>query len=1050
MEKEPIEAQSSHSPTESHFGDVMVVGAGISGIQAALDLAETGFKVYLVDKSPAIGGHMAQLDKTFPTNDCSMCIESPKFIECSRHPNIEVLTYTDVERVKGEAGNFKVTLIKKPRYIKEDKCTGCTTCVEFCPVQVPDPYNQDLSLNKAIHIYFSQAVPLVTYIDPETCLYLQGEKCTICRGVCKNKAIDLHQEEETVEVDVGAIILAPGYEIFDPGLKGDYGYGKFANVVTSLDFERLLCATGPYEGEIRRPSDGKHPHKIAWIQCVGSRRVTPGDNTYCSAVCCTYTQKQVILAKDHDAEIEATIFHNDIRSFGKDFERFYQRAENLPDVRFIRSYVSVGREIPETKNVTIRYSTTEDGVKEEEFDLVVLSVGLNPPAEVKEMAGKYGIELNSYGFCKTNPLNPIETSRPGIFVSGAFQGPIDIPESVMTASGADALCSQFLAYRRGLLDKEREYPAERDVSGQKPRVGVFVCHCGANIGRVVDVPSVVEYVSTLDNVVHAQESIFACSTDNARQIADTIREKGLNRVVVAACTPRTHEPLFRDTCREGGINPYFFEMANIREHCSWVHSKEKADATKKAKEIVRMSVARTALLEPLQEFELPVDKRALVVGGGLAGMTSALSLAEQGFHVYLVEKDAVLGGMARRIHYTLEGLDVQAYLRDVIGKVYRNPKIHVLTDATITEASGYVGNFITKVESGGSVKEIHHGITIIATGAEEYKPTEYLYGKDDRVLTLLELEERISEKDEKVINSQGLVMIQCVGCRQEDRNYCSRVCCSQAIKNALKLKEMNPEMDITILYRDMRTYGFKEDYYREAAEKDVKFVPYEPDDKPVIEAAEEEGKPVLRITATDPILGKRLALDADLVALAAAVIPSATRHEISKLFKVALNPDGFFQEAHVKLRPVDFAADGVFLCGTAHYPKHITETISQAFGAAGRAATILTKDSVVASGAVCEVNESDCVSCGACISVCNYGAIEFVDTPNGKKARVNPILCKGDGLCNSRCPAGAIRLKHFTDDEVFCQIDAALPALEPDQVEIPLMDQARVASQGER
>jgi heterodisulfide reductase subunit A len=1050
VEKEPVEGQSIHSPADSNYGDVMVVGGGISGIQAALDLADTGFKVYLVEKSPAIGGKMAQLDKTFPTNDCSMCIESPKFIECSRHPNIEILTYTEVERVEGEAGNFKVTLIKKPRYIKEDKCTGCTTCVEYCPVRVPDPYNQDLSLNKAIHIYFSQAVPLVTYIDPETCLYLQGEKCTICRGVCKNKAIDLHQEAEKKEVDVGAIILAPGYEIFDPRLKGDYGYGKFENVVTSLDFERLLCATGPYEGEIRRPSDRKHPHKIAWIQCVGSRRVTPGDNSYCSAVCCTYTQKQVILAKDHDAEIEATIFHNDIRSFGKDFERFYQRAENLPGVRFIRSYVSIGKEIPESKNVTIRYVTAEDGVKEEEFELVVLSVGLNPPADVKVLADKYGIELNAYGFCKTNPLNPIETSRQGIFVSGAFQGPIDIPESVMTASGADALCSQFLAYRRGRLDREREYPPERDVSGQEPRVGVFVCHCGANIGRVVDVPSVVEYASTLENVVHAQESIFACSTDNARQIADTIREKGLNRVVVAACTPRTHEPLFRDTCREGGINPYFFEMANIREHCSWVHSKEKDDATQKAKGIVRMSVARTAFLEPLQEFELPVDKRGLVVGGGLAGMTSALSLAEQGFEVYLVEKDTALGGMARRIHYTLEGLDVQAYLRDVIRKVYRNPSIHILTDAVITEASGYVGNFITKVTSGGMVKEIRHGITIIATGAEEYKPTEYLYGKDDRVLTQLELEEQIAKGEERVMNSQSLVMVQCVGCRQADRNYCSRVCCSQAIKTALKLKEIKPEMDITILYRDMRTYGFKEDYYREAAEKDVKFIRYEPDDKPEIEAVEEEGKPVLRITVTDPILGKRLALDTDLVALAAAVIPSATSHEISKLFKVALNPDGFFQEAHVKLRPVDFAADGVFLCGTAHYPKHITETVSQAFGAAGRAATILTRDSVVASGAVCEVNESDCVSCGACISVCNYGAIEFVDTPKGKKARVNPILCKGDGLCNSRCPAGAIRLKHFTDEEVFCQIDAALSALESDQAEIPRMDQARIANQGER
>jgi heterodisulfide reductase subunit A len=813
-------------------------------------------------------------------------------------------------------------------------------------------------------------------------------------------------------------------------------------VVTSLEFERLLSATGPHEGELKRPSDGKHPHKIAWIHCVGSRQVKPGGNSYCSSVCCTYTQKQVILAKDHNAGIQATIFHNDIRAYGKDFERFYQRAANLPGVRFIRSYVSIGKEIPGSKNVTIRYSTTGDGVKEEEFDLVVLSIGLTPPADARALAAKFGIELNTHGFCQTNPLNPIATSRRGIFVSGAFQGPTDIPESVVTASGADALCSQLLAYRRGKLDRDRIYPPEKDVTAEEPKVGVFVCRCGANIGRVVDVPSVVQYACSLKNVVHAEESTFACAADTAMKISETIRDKGLNRVVIAACTPRTHEPLFRDTLREAGINPYYFDMANIREHCSWVHSNEKEDATQKAKDIVRMSAARASRLDALQEFELPVDKRALVVGGGLAGMTSALSLAEQGFEVYLLEKEADLGGMARRIHYTLEGMDVQAYLSDLIGKVYRHPSIHVYTSCTITEASGYVGNFTTKVTSEGRVQEIRHGITIIATGAEEYKPTEYLYGQDDRVLTQLELEERIAKGEERVIDSQGMVMIQCVGCRQEDRNYCSRVCCDQAIKNALKLKETNPRMNIHIIFRDMRTYGFKEDYYREAASKEVGFIRYEPDDKPQVEAVEEDGKPMLRVTATDPILGQKLVIDADSVVLAAAVIPAVTSHEVSKLFKIPFNPDGFFQEAHVKLRPVDSAADGVFLCGTAHYPKHLSETISQAYGAAGRAATILTKDSVVASGAICEVNESACVSCGGCISVCTYDAIDFRETPTGKKAVVNPILCKGDGICSSRCPTGAIFLKHFTNDEIFAQIDAAFPIPE----DTPLMDTAEMTA----
>ena len=1004
----------------------MVVGGGISGIQASLDMASAGFKVYLVDKAPAIGGHMSQLDKTFPTNDCSMCIESPKFIECKRHPNIEIMTYTEVDNVEGEAGNFTVTLIKKPTYVDESKCTGCSSCVEYCPAKYPDKFNQEISDNKAIHIYFSQAIPLVAYID-ESCRYLKEKTCTICQGVCKNDAINFDQSAQKVEVNVGTILLSPGYEPYDPKLREEYRYGEFENVVTSMDFERLLSSTGPYVGEILRASDQKHPHKIAWIQCVGSRQVLPGGNSYCSAVCCTYAQKQVILTKDHDAEAECTIFHNDIRSYGKDFERFYQRTEKLPGVRFVRSYVSIVQENPVTKNVSIRYSTTDDGVKEEEFDMVVLSVGLNPPANVQGLAKKFGIELNSHDFCQVNPFNPMETTRPGIFVSGAFQGPTDIPESVFGASGAGSQAGELLDYRRGQLAQERIYPPEKDVAAEEPRVGVIVCHCGANIGRVVDVPSVVEYALTLPNVVYAQEQLFACSTNSAQEITDITREKGLNRVVVAACTPRTHEPLFRDTLREAGINQYYYEMANIREHCAWVHSKQKEDATQKAKEIIRMSIARVRHLKPLQEFDLPVNRTALVVGGGLAGMTSALSIANQGHEVHLVEKDSDLGGMARRIHTTLEGLDVQAYLGDVIRKVYQHPLIRVYHNAAIIEATGYVGNFVTRVKSEGRVTEIKHGAAVIATGAQIIQTTEYLYGEDDRVMTHLELEEQIAQGNDTLLNSESLVMIQCVGCRNEDRNYCSRICCSQSIKNALKLKEFNPGMDIYVLFRDMRTYGFKEDYYRVAASKDIRFIRYVPGDKPQVEAVKEGGKSVLRVTVTDPVLGMKLEIDADAIALAAAVIPAAGSQEISQLFKVSLSPDGFFQEAHVKLRPVDFTAEGVFLCGIAHYPKFISETISQAYGAAGRALTILSNDTVVASGSVSEVNENDCLSCGACIDACKYGAIEFHETPRGRKAVVNPVLCKGDGLCTTKCPTRAISLKHYTHEQVLHQIAAAFP-----------------------
>lgn len=928
-----------------------------------------------------------------------------------------------MDGVSGEVGDFKVRLLRKARYVREDKCTGCTTCVEYCPVMVPDPFNQEIGKNKAIHIYFSQAIPLITYID-QNCLYLKEKKCGICQGVCENDAIDFNQKDEIDEISVGAVILAPGFEPYDPRIVSDYRYGIFQNVVTSMDYERLLSSTGPYEGEIRRPSDQKHPHRIAWVQCVGSRRVTPGNNSYCSSVCCTYTQKQVILTKDHDAHAECTVFHNDIRSYGKDFERFYQRAEGLAGVRFIRSYVTITREDPVTKNVYIRYATPDEGTKEEEFDLVVLSVGLNPPKFSKELAQKFGIELEEHGFSKTEPFNLIKTTRPGIFVSGTFQGPTDIPESVFTASGAVSQAGELLKHRKGKLATARVYPEEKDLTKEEPKVGVFVCHCGANIGRVVNVPEVVEYASKLPYVVHSQEQLFSCSTDSAKQITDVIKEKGLNRVIVAACTPRTHEPTFRDSLREAGINQYFFEFANIREHCSWVHSMEKEEATKKAKDLVRMSWARALRLEPLGEYELSVDKRALIVGGGVAGMTTALSLARQGHEVYLLEKEPELGGMAKRLYYTIEGLDVQSYLADLKAKVYGHPLVHVITSAKILKATGYVGNFVTTVESEGRTYEIKHGATILATGAVEYKPKEYLYGQDPRIVTNLELEERIAKGDESLKDLNTVVFIQCVGSRNEERNYCSRICCSESIKNALKLKEIKPELDIYVLFRDIRTYGFKEDYYRLASEKGVMFIRYEPEDPPKVELTEEG---ILRVTAQDQILGQALEINADLVSLAAAVIAPEDVEDIALKFNATVGLDNFYKEAHVKLRPVDFGTDGVFVCGSAHYPKHIQEVINQAYGAAGRAMTLLSRDTVTASGAVALVDPNACVSCGACITACAYGAISFEQTPKGKKAKVNPVLCKGDGICTTKCPTGAIQLQHYKDEQLIAQLDAATP-----------------------
>ncbi len=877
-------------------------------------------------------------------------------------------------------------------------------------------------MNKAVHVYFSQAIPLVSYID-DSCLYLKEEKCDICRGVCQAGAIDFRQTVNKTDINVAAIILSSGITPFDPSAREEYGYTKYQNVVTSMDYERLLSSTGPYEGEVKRTSDKEHPKKIAWIQCVGSRRVTEGDNSYCSGVCCTYTQKQVILTKHHYDDAECTIFHNDIRSFGKDFERFFQRAEALSGVEFIRSYASIEKEITDNKNVVVRYATADNGVKREEFDMVVLSVGLNPPKAYKEISEKFGIELNSHGFAKSESSNPIKTNRPGVFVSGAFQGPTDIPESVFTASGASAQIGELLNYRRGKLAKERIYPEERDVSKEEPKIGVFVCHCGANISSVVNVPSTVEYALTLPNVVYATEQIFSCATNSAKDITELALEKGFNRVVIAACSPRTLEPLFHDTLKEAGLNQYYLDMANIREHCSWVHAKQKDEATQKAHDTVRMSVARAAKLEPLQEFDLSVNKAALVVGGGIGGMTTALSIAKQGHEVHLVEKNKDLGGMARRLHTTLEGLDVQTYLDNLIRQVYQNPQIHIFHKTVIKKVDGYLGNFTTTIETEGQIKEIKHGASVLAIGAEEYKPIEYLYGQNENVFTHMELGEEIAKSNEAVHNAETLVMIQCVGSRNEERNYCSRVCCGHAVKNALKLKKLNPEMRIYVLFRDVRTYGFREDSYREAMELGVQFIRYTPEDAPKVEEVKEGGKDVIRVTVADSILGQRLELDADILSLAAAVIPAESTNEMASKFKAALSPDHYFKEAHVKLKPVEFATDGVFLCGTAHYPKHIPETINQAYGAAGRALTLLAKETVTTAGTVAKINYKTCVGCQTCLPLCPYDAISY----NSEKqvCFVNQILCKGCGNCASACPCHCANLLGYIPEQILAQVGAA-------------------------
>ena len=1483
-------------------GAVMVVGAGIGGCQAALDLADSGFKVYLIERNPSIGGTMAQLDKTFPTNDCSMCILAPKLVGVGRHPNIELITNADIINLEGKPGNFNATINKRARFIFEDKCTGCVECIQQCPVNVPDEFNEKLNDRKAIYLQFPQAVPLkvliekrgippcknacpahvnaqgyvalisnrnyleavnlirercplpsvigricphpcetacnreeleeainicglkrfvadyvrdnieekiefledkkeervaiigsgpsgltvayhlarrgysvtifekeqviggmlrlgipdyrlppeilnadiehikrygveiktntpigppgltirdllkdykavyigvglpnnrslniegedlenvipaiaflkscnlgkevtvgkrvlvigggdvafdagrtalrkgaeevhlimlesediipahpweveeakeegitihmsrgpkrfigedgkvigvetlfcssvfdedgqfnpvlspgteeliegdmvivaigqtsdLTFLDNEIKVdrgikidknnfqtsmhgvfaggeivtgpgsaidaiatgnkaaivierYLKGEdilkvtetipdyneddvvtiddiddverfhlqprknnilisprkrkkdfkeftmgmdentaleeakrclncgicsECLECVRACLADAINHEQTDETVSINIGSVILSPGFDEYIPEIGNLYGYGKYPNVITSIEFERILSASGPFTGEIIRPSDNKVPKKILWLNCIGSRN-TKIKHGYCSAVCCMYTIKEAVITKEHNPDIDCHINFIDMRTVGKGFEEYYLRAQEL-GIKFVRGRTALINEDSITKNLIVSYENTLTGeVGEEIFDMVILSVGLQPSIHAIELSKRLGINLNKYDFCSTNLFTPLETNKPGVFVCGAFSGPKDIPETVAEASGAAGKASTMLSDARNTLTTIKEYPPELLVEDQEPRIGVFICNCGINIGGVVNVPEVVEFAKTLPNVAYTEENLYTCSQDTQDKIKQKIDEHKLNRIVVASCTPRTHEPLFQNTIREAGLNPYLFELANIREHCSWVHMSEHEKATEKAKDLVAMYVSKAKLLEPIYETSVDVTHSGLVIGGGIAGMNAALELANQGYEVYLIEKEGELGGLVRNIHYVLEGGDPQEYLKNLINQIKSHEKVKTFTSANIEDVQGFVGNFLITVNQNGEKKQLETGVIIVATGGTEYKPKEYLYGNDKRILTQLELEQKIIENE---VNAETIVMIQCVGSRNEERPNCHRICCSLAIKNALKLKEKNPKINICILYRDIRTYGFKEDYYREAREKGIIFIRFDKDFEPNVDSIDND----LMVTVNDSLLNEQIVLKPDLIVLSAAFLPAENK-ELSQMLKVPLEQNGFFLEAHVKLRPLDFATDGIFLCGAAQWPKFINESIAQAKGAAARAGTILSKDKMKIIGSIAEIEENKCIGCGECRDMCIFDAIDIIETEiefkairdsvdpsvslTRYKSRVLPAICKGCGSCVGVCPVGAISLKHFTNQQLIAMIESYL------------------------
>ncbi len=852
--------------------------------------------------------------------------------------------------------------------------------------------------------------------------------CHLCETACQAHAIDYLQKEQTFQLNVGAIVLAPGYELYDPTIRKELGYGRLPNVITSLEFERILSASGPYSGHVLRPYDRTEPKRIAFLQCVGSR---DAEHDYCSSVCCMYATKEAIMAKEHLGEsLQCDVYFMDLRAFSKGFEQYYRRAQEL-GVGYIRSRVPAIEEVPGTKNLIVRYLGEDDKKLSAEYDLVVLSVGMQPPKGADKLAERFGVALNSFNFCQTPAFQPAATSREGIYVAGPFGEPKDIPETVMQASAAASQVLSDLSEARGTLVAPKKYPPEKSVTGQEPRLGVFVCHCGTNIAGVVDVAAVVEYAKTLPNVVYAENNLYTCSNDTQELIKQKIAEYDLNRVVVASCTPRTHEPLFRNTLREQGLNPYLFEMANIRDQCSWVHMHEPEKATEKSKDLVRMAIAKARMLEPLARRPVPIRKSALVIGGGISGMTAALAVAEQGFDAFLVEREEQLGGHLREVRYMLDGASPQDELRRVTALVRANHRVHSFKGAAIEGIDGTIGDFTTKISVNGKTSEIKHGVVIVATGATPYRPEEYLYGADDRVLTQRELEQRLASEDGLLrANANGagktVVMIQCVGSRDKDHPYCSRVCCSEAIKNALMIKTLSPKTNVYVLYRDIRTYGFKESYYTEARKRGVIFVRYEETQKPEVSRAASG----MNVAVIDQTLGMPINISADYVVLSAGLRANRGNKEIAQFLKVPLNSEGFFLEAHMKLRPVEFMTDGVFLCGLAHSPKTVEESIVQAQAAASRAATILSRDVIEMEANISEVVDANCDGCAYCVDTCPFKAItllEYMWQGTVKKAvDANESICKGCGCCQATCPKKGVFVRGFTLEQIEAQIHAAL------------------------
>jgi len=1023
----------------------LVVGGGIGGMRAALDLADAGLKVYLVEQTPCLGGRVSQLGFMFPQHDCVLCRGtadhgygctrpsiSPAYIQHNQHPNIEILTNTNILEVEGQAGDFTVSLRQEPRYVDIDRCTSCGKCADICPVELPNSYQLGMTVRKAAYKVAARATPDAYVIDKGP----YCEDCGECVSICPTKAINLEEQPRLVTVEVGAIILALGFKIYEADGLEELGYGRFPNVVQAMQYERLASRSGPTEGIITRPSDGKQPSSIAWLQCIGSR---DKDNPFCSSICCMYATKEAILAKQRlGKDIDCSVFIMDERAFNKEYSAYFSKARDKHGIEYNHCRVSDIREDIQTGDLLVQFATPNGELHRERFEMVVLATGLQPPESAKYLADNLGIELNQYGFCQTDKFTPLQTTRPGVYVCGAFSSPKEIVETIIDASGAAAEVMRLLNDRLHTHPYTRENPflameslqPERDVSGEEPRVGIFACTCGETISEVVDIPTLLHNVSHLPKVASVDLIEYACFPEVQEQIVSRIKENKINRVVIAACSNRTHESLFQRSVRLAGLNPYLLEVVNFREQLSFVHQDQVPLANRKATEMVRMAVGRVLAAKPVTKQRHKCLPSALVIGGGVSGMTSALAIADSGYDVHLVERSQTLGGNLQNLYYVAEGYNPQRLLRDLINRVRAHTRIIVHTRTEVEDHWGHVGYFRTRLRTrrNGSSDSvlIEHGVTIVATGAQEARRNSLL--KYPQVLTQQELEEKIIHHPEDIAALHHVVMIQCVQA-EGTPEYCSRICCTNTIKNAIRLKLFNPTCQVTVLYKNIVTYGFREEYYTEARRLGVVFVRYTDQNPPEVEFKNNQ----TFVKVYDLSLDRMLNLPADLIPMSMPIAPSEGTRELAHKLQVPLSSEGFFEEAQLKLRPMDFMRDGIFLAGMAHYPKFIEESISHALAAAGRALSLLSQETLYLGGVIAEVDPDKCVGCLTCIRTCPF-EIPRIITEEGRlgvgglggAAFIDPALCQGCGTCTGECPANAIQLVHYTDEQMMLKEIAGL------------------------